>query len=117
MAGDRGCRSCQPGAEHHHLGCGAELAPVPLRQRPVGRHGWGGASEAAAPAVRGSGGRRVLSLPGGGGGVVYVGSFDRKLYAFDAAGTTGCSGTPKTCAPLWTGATGNSIELSSPAVA
>ena len=38
-------------------------------------------------------------------GVVYVGSLDRHLYAFDAAGVTGCSGTPKTCAPLWTGVT------------
>lgn len=35
-------------------------------------------------------------------GVAYVGSYDGKLYAFDAAGSTGCSGTPKTCAPLWT---------------
>ena len=50
-------------------------------------------------------------------GVVYVGSGDGKLYAFDAAGTTGCSGTaPRTCAPLWTAATGGAVS-SSPAVA
>jgi hypothetical protein len=36
-------------------------------------------------------------------GVLYIGS-GRTLYAFDAAGSAGCSGTPKTCAPLWTGA-------------
>jgi outer membrane protein assembly factor BamB len=49
--------------------------------------------------------------------VVYVGaSGGGNLYAFSAAGTTGCSGTPKTCKPLWTGTTG-AIELSSPAVA
>ncbi len=45
-------------------------------------------------------------------GVVYVGSFDGKLYAFNA---DGCA--PQTsCQPLWTGATGNDIT-SSPAVA
>src|SRR5207248_1805767 len=49
-------------------------------------------------------------------GVVYIGSFDFKLYAFDATGSSGCSGTPKTCTPLWTATTGGSI-YSSPAVA
>src|SRR5205823_2246179 len=51
-------------------------------------------------------------------GVVYVASgFDEhKLYAFDAAGTTNCSGSPKTCAPLWTAATGPATWLT-PAVA
>ena len=45
-------------------------------------------------------------------GVVYVGSFDGKLYAFNA---NGCA--PQTsCQPMWTGATGNDIT-SSPAVA
>ena len=39
-------------------------------------------------------------------GVVYVGTDQGvfsgdNLYAFDAAGVTNCSGTPKTCAPLW----------------
>jgi outer membrane protein assembly factor BamB len=48
-------------------------------------------------------------------GVVYVGSESAHVYAFDAAGNTNCSGTPKTCAPLWTGGTGGYIE-SSPAV-
>jgi outer membrane protein assembly factor BamB len=38
-------------------------------------------------------------------GVVYISSFDNKLYAFDAAGTTHCSGAPKTCTPLWTATT------------
>src|SRR5262249_22768419 len=37
------------------------------------------------------------------------------LYVFDAAGSTGCSGAPKTCAPLWTATTGGHIT-SSPAV-
>jgi hypothetical protein len=46
--------------------------------------------------------------------VVHV--FTDKLYAFDAAGTTNCSGTPKTCTPLWTGTVGSGGG-SSPAVA
>ncbi len=51
------------------------------------------------------------------GGVVYVGSNDSKLYAFDANGNTNCSGVPKTCSPLWTAATPNPFNFSSPAVA
>jgi outer membrane protein assembly factor BamB len=49
-------------------------------------------------------------------GVVYVGSTDAKLYAFSAAGTTNCSGVPRSCQPLWT-ATTASYVISSPAVA
>ena len=40
---------------------------------------------------------------------------DGDLYAYDAAGVTGCSGSPKTCTPLWTAHTG--YLLASPAVA
>ncbi len=47
--------------------------------------------------------------------MVYVGSTDGDLYATDAAGVTGCSGSPKVCAPLWTAPTGGAIT-SSPAV-
>ncbi|MGZ4789468.1 MAG: outer membrane protein assembly factor BamB family protein, partial [Terriglobales bacterium] len=43
-------------------------------------------------------------------GIVYVGSFDGRLYAFKA---NGCG--QQVCQPLWSGATGNAI-LSSPAV-
>lgn len=35
-------------------------------------------------------------------GVVYVADNGGGLFAFDAAGVGGCSGVPKTCAPLWT---------------
>ena len=50
--------------------------------------------------------------------VVYIGSDYGNLYTFDATGTTNCSGVPKTCAPLWTAATGGlDISQSSPAVA
>ena len=41
---------------------------------------------------------------------------DHNLYAFDAAGNTNCSGTPKICAPLWTAKTGDVVR-SSPGVA
>jgi outer membrane protein assembly factor BamB len=57
----------------------------------------------------------VHSSPAVANGVVYVGSEDGKLYAFDAVGSN-CSGTPTTCAPLWTATTGGPID-SSPAVA
>ena len=47
----------------------------------------------------------VVASPTVANGVVYVvsanGDGDR-LYAFDAAGVDGCSGSPKTCTPLWT---------------
>ena len=59
---------------------------------------------------------QVISSPDATGGVVYVGSGNGRLYAFSATGTTGCSGTPKTCRPLWTATTGSGI-FSSPAVA
>lgn len=49
------------------------------------------------------------------GGVIYIAS--QTLYAFDAAGSAKCSGTPKVCAPLWTAATSDSPTYSAPAVA
>lgn len=65
----------------------------------------------------GTTGGLVASSPVVSNGVVYVGSFDSKLYAFDAAGTTNCTaGPPKTCSPLWTATTNGSV-FSSPAVA
>ena len=48
-------------------------------------------------------------------GVVYAGA-SNGLEAFDAAGVTNCSGTPKTCAPLWSASVGP-IGTSSPIVA
>jgi len=58
----------------------------------------------------------VRSSPGIANGVVFVGSGDGNLYAFDAAGSIDCSGTPTFCSPLWTGNTGGAVE-SSPAIA
>ena len=48
-------------------------------------------------------------------GVVYAGA-SNGLEAFDAAGVANCSGTPKTCAPLWSASIGP-IGTSSPIVA
>jgi outer membrane protein assembly factor BamB len=59
-----------------------------------------------------------VSTPAVVDGVVYVGGTDHVLYAFDAAGTTNCSGVPKTCSPLWTSTpTSTGVGLSSPVVA
>jgi outer membrane protein assembly factor BamB len=49
----------------------------------------------------------VRSSPAVANGVVFVGtiaggSLGARLNAFDAAGSTNCSGSPKTCNPLWT---------------
>lgn len=50
-------------------------------------------------------------------GVLYIAN-GATLDAFDAAGSTGCAGTPKVCAPLWTGAmSGNEFNSTAPAVA
>ena len=56
----------------------------------------------------------VKSSPAVANGVVYVGSDDSHLYAFDAAGKTEC--TAASCLPLWTSQTGAAIT-GSPAVA
>ena len=48
----------------------------------------------------------VDSSPAVAKGVVYVSDGNGTLYAFDAAGNRNCSGTPKTCSPLWTSSLG-----------
>jgi serine/threonine-protein kinase len=48
-------------------------------------------------------------------GVLYIAN--QTLYAFDAAGSANCSGTPKVCAPLWTAATSSGPTYAAPAVA
>lgn len=59
--------------------------------------------------------RYLRSSPAVSDGVVYVGAGDGKLYAFDAAGSKNCAGTPRTCAPLWTATLGRWV-FSSPTV-
>jgi outer membrane protein assembly factor BamB len=84
----------------------------------AGTTGCSGTPKTCAPLWTGTtgGNNPSISAPAVTNGVVYFGSGDGKLYAFSAAGTTGCSGTPKTCTALWTAATGNAIS-STPAVA
>src|SRR6185312_2171629 len=82
-----------------------------------GTTGCSGTPKTCAPlwtAAIDGGGTVGQSSPVVAGGVVYV-SAGGTLYAFSAAGATGCSGTPKTCTPLWTAASVNGE--SSPAVA
>jgi len=56
----------------------------------------------------------VLYVPGGGGASPSTGQ--ALVAAFDAAGKTGCSGTPVICVPMWT-TTGPPSSSGSPAVA
>ncbi len=57
----------------------------------------------------GAPGSQPASDPAVDGSRVFVGGGDGNLYAFDAAGKQGCSGTPKTCTPLWTAPLGGSV--------
>src|SRR3954447_18365747 len=61
-------------------------------------------------------GAAVRASPVVANGTAYVLSQDTKLYAYNAAGNAGCSGTPRTCTPLWR-ATVNASSTSTPAVA
>src|SRR2546428_293563 len=84
-----------------------------------GGPGWGvgGTPVVWAPRGGAASGGVAASSPGVGGGGVDVGAGDgRKLWAFDAGGGTGCSGSPKVCTPLWTATIGDDV-VSSPAVA
>jgi hypothetical protein len=57
------------------------------------------------------------SSPAIANGVIYIAD-GATLDAFAADGSTGCSGTPKVCAPLWAGAmSGNEVNSAAPAVA
>ncbi len=58
----------------------------------------------------------VVASPAVVGAVAYVTSTDQHLYAFDATGATGCTGTPKTCAPLWSSVDLGGALSTSPAV-
>ena len=53
---------------------------------------------AGVPVSTGNGGSPAIA-----NGVIYI-TGGKTLDAFDATGSAGCSGTPKTCAPLWTAA-------------
>ena len=72
----------------------------------AGSAGCSGTPKVCAPLWIGqTGGAGSTSSPAVVGGVAYVSASGSPipgyLFAFDASGTTGCSGTPKTCTPLW----------------
>ena len=58
----------------------------------------------------------VTGSPAIANGVVYTVTPDSSFRAFDAAGAIGCSGTPKTCSPLWSANTGKISSTASPVV-
>ena len=71
----------------------------------AGVSGCSGAPKVCAPlwsATVGGNGSAPPAAPAVANGVVYAGADDGTVRAFDATGTTGCAGTPKVCAPLWT---------------
>jgi PQQ-like domain len=77
----------------------------------TGSAGCSGTKKTCAPlwtAAMSSPGHSVVAIADG---LVYVGTSDSGLYAFDAAGTKNCSTgtTPKTCAPLWIAPTAGNI--------
>ncbi len=72
-------------------------------------------TQTCQPLWMGTTGGIIYSSPAIANGVVYVGSSDGYLYAFDAAGIQGCSGMPKVCNPISTFYTDDRGQ-SSPAV-
>jgi outer membrane protein assembly factor BamB len=58
----------------------------------------------------------IPSSPVVAGGIVYTGTQDGHIVAFDAAGATNCSGSPKACQPLWSSPALSGIFTGTPAV-
>jgi outer membrane protein assembly factor BamB len=84
----------------------------------TGTTGCSGSPKVCSPLWKGSMGsaRPGHSSPAVANGTVFIGGSDGRLYAFDATGTTGCAGSPKVCAPLWSAQAGTGTVESSPAV-
>jgi outer membrane protein assembly factor BamB len=57
----------------------------------------------------------IATDPAVANGLLYIGTADGRVVAYDATGARGCGGNPKTCAPLWHTAGG--AALSAPSVA
>ncbi len=79
-----------------------------------GNTGCSGSPKTCVPLWTGKGGGQVEPEPVVAGGVVYVtvtvsGTSNGALDAFDAKGTTNCTGSPKACSPLWTAALGSGL--------
>ena len=82
----------------------------------VGSANCSGVPESCRALWTGLTGGAVRSSPAVANGIVYVGSDDHKLYAFDATGGSGCTGIPKVCSPRRNATTGDVVQ-SSPVVA
>ena len=95
-----------------------------VRSTPSARRGCTGIPKTCAPLWTAITAGAVTTSPAVANGVVYIGVTDPSagviphgfVYAFDASGTSGCSSTPKRCAPLWSARTVGAITAS-PAVA
>jgi hypothetical protein len=77
----------------------------------AGTTGCSGSPKTCAPLWTTTPGGIATTSPAVANGVVYVGfnTFGpaSTIHAFDATGTVGCSGTPKTCMPVWTASPGS----------
>jgi outer membrane protein assembly factor BamB len=87
-----------------------------------GSIGCSGTPKTCVPLWAGTAGGGLEGTPAIAGGVVYAltesGTGALSLDAFDSTGNTDCSGSPKTCPPLWTAPIGSgSLFSSSPAIA
>jgi hypothetical protein len=91
----------------------------------LGKTGCGGIPKTCAPLWTASTDGDVRTSPAVANGVVYIAVTDPStgtiahhgfVYAFDGSGTSGCSGTPKRCTPLWRATTLGAITAS-PAIA
>ena len=69
----------------------------------------GGSIQSSSPAVA------TVNVNRKGTIMVFIGSVDGKLYAFDEFASGHCMGTPPSCPPAWSATTGGFVE-SSPAV-
>lgn len=85
---------------------------------PAGSKGCKGSPKVCVPMWTTTGlpsGAGNTGSPAVANGVIYLAN--ETLYAFDAAGSKHCSGSPKVCAPLWTAATTDEPTYSAPSVA
>jgi outer membrane protein assembly factor BamB len=101
-----------------YVGAGPNDTKLYAFQEAASNANCSGSPRTCTPLWTAETGDRVESSPTVVGGTVYVGSNDGKLYAFDATGgDANCTGAAptRTCTPLWTAATGDSVG-SSPAV-
>jgi hypothetical protein len=100
-----GCDWSQIAYGPDHTGFSADQSISPDAAQSSLTTGWTAAPEGG-----------VDSSPAIAGGKAYVAGKDHRLYAYDAAGSLECSGTPTSCAPLWTSEVVAGTALSSPAV-